>query len=333
MAHLLEPLQVGSLPLHNRLIMPPMATAKSESDGSISQAVLDYYQEKAKGGYFSLIIIEHSFIIPEGKASNNQLSVANDHVVEGLGRLAEVIHRSGSKVMMQINHAGSATTKEIIGSTPVAPSPVPHPWNGNTPKELTKQEITAIIEAFQNAARRVKMAGFDGVEIHSAHGYLLNQFFSPLTNKRTDEYGGTIHNRIRLHLQVIAAVRAAVGDDFPILLRLGSCDYKEHGITIEDSQAAAKEFEKAGIDILDITGSFLGYNSPESSAQGYFSPLTEAIKKVVSIPVILTGGITEPQAAEQLLAAGKTDLIGVGRAVFKNSEWAKQAIETLSSTK
>lgn len=333
MNHLLKPLQAGSLTLHNRLIMPPMATAKSGADGSISQAVLDYYQEKSNGGYFSLIIIEHSFISPEGKASNNQLSVANDDVVESLPSLAEVIQRNGTKAVMQINHAGSATTQEVIGSTPVAPSPVPHPWNGNTPKELTKPEIASIVEAFQNAARRVKAAGFDGVEIHCAHGYLLNQFFSPLTNKRTDEYGGSIQNRIRLHLQVIAAVRAAVGDDFPILLRLGSYDYKDGGITIEDSRVAAKEFEKAGINILDISGSFLGYNSPESSAQGYFSPLTEAIKKAVSIPVILTGGITEPQAAEQLLATVKADLIGVGRAVLKNSQWAKQAIETLSNTK
>jgi NADPH2 dehydrogenase len=289
MNHLLKPLQAGSLTLHNRLIMPPMATAKSGADGSISQAVLDYYQEKSNGGYFSLIIIEHSFISPEGKASNNQLSVANDDVVESLPSLAEVIQRNGTKAVMQINHAGSATTQEVIGSTPVAPSPVPHPWNGNTPKELTKQEIASIVEAFQN--------------------------------------------RIRLHLQVIAAVRAAVGDDFPILLRLGSYDYKDGGITIEDSRVAAKEFEKAGINILDISGSFLGYNSPESSAQGYFSPLTEAIKKAVSIPVILTGGITEPQAAEQLLATVKADLIGVGRAVLKNSQWAKQAIETLSNTK
>ena len=332
MVHLLKPLQAGSLTLHNRLIMPPMATARSEADGSISQALLDYYQEKSNGGYFSLIIIEHSFISPEGKASNRQLSVADDRVVEGLRSLAEVIHHNGSKTIMQINHAGGVTTQEITGKIPVAPSAVPNPRNGNTPKELSKQEIDGIVQAFQNSARRVKAAGFDGVEIHSAHGYLLNQFFSALTNQRNDEYGGTIHNRIRLHLQVIEAVRAAVGNDFPVFLRLGACDYKAGGITIEDSQIAAREFEKAGINVLDISGSFMGYNSPESTAQGYFAPLTEAIKQVVSIPVILTGGITEPQAAEQLLDEGKADLIGVGRAVLKNSQWAKQAIETLRNT-
>lgn len=329
MSYLLKSLQAGSLTLSNRLIMPPMATAKAEADGSMSQAVLDYYQEKSNGGYFSLIIIEHSNISPEGKASNKQLSVADDRAIEGLSKLAEVIHRNGCKTVMQINHAGGAATQAVIGKVPFGPSPIPHPWNGITPQELTKQEITGIIQDFQDAARRVKAAGFDGVEIHSAHGYLLNQFFSPLTNQRTDEYGGTIQNRIRLHLQVIEAVKAAVGGDFPMLLRLGAYDYKEGGITIEDSRIAAKAFEKAGINILDISGSFMGYNSPESSNQGYFSPLTEAIKQVVSIPVILTGGITEPQVAEQLLATGKADLIGVGRAVLKNSQWAKQAIETL----
>lgn len=329
MPYLLKPLQAGSLTLSNRLIMPPMATAKSE-DGGVNQAILDYYQEKSNGGYLSLIIIEHSFISPEGKAHQGQLSAADDHVLEGLRSLASVIHYNGSKAVMQISHAGSGTKQEVIGRIPVAPSSIPHPLNGITPRELTKQEITEIIQAFQDAALRVKAAGFDGVEIHSAHGYLLNQFFSPLTNKRTDEYGGTIDNRIRIHLGVIKAIRAAVGNDFPLLLRLGASDYKAGGITIEDSQTAAKEFEKAGVDILDITGSFLGFNAPPgSSGQGYFSPLTKAIKQVVSIPVILTGGITESQVAEQLLAAGEADLIGVGRAVLKDSKWAKQAIESL----
>lgn len=328
MSYLLKPLQAGSLALSNRLVMPPMAIAKTE-DGVVNQAILDYYQEKSNGGYFSLIIIEHSFISPEGKAHPGQLSIADDHVLEGLRSLASVIHQNGSKAVMQLSHAGSGTKQEVIGIIPVAPSSIPHPLNGITPKEMTKQEITEIIQAFQDAALRAKVAGFDGVEIHSAHGYLLNQFFSPLTNKRTDEYGGTIDNRIRLHLEVIKAIRTVVGNDFPLLLRLGASDYKEGGITIDDSQTAAKEFEKAGIDILDITGSFLGFNAPPGSSakQGYFSPLTKAIKEVVSIPVILTGGITEPQMAEQLLASGKADLIGVGRAILKDSQWAKHAIE------
>ncbi|HWQ42734.1 MAG TPA: NADH:flavin oxidoreductase [Desulfosporosinus sp.] len=329
MSYLLKPLQAGSLTLSNRLVMPPMATAKSDPDGKVNQSVLNYYAEKSEGGYLSLIIIEHSFIQLDGKASDLQLSVSEDSVLEGLRKLAEVIHRNGSKTMMQINHAGSNTTLEITGTTPVAPSAVPHPRRGSMPNELTREQIANIINSFQAAARRTKEAGFDGVEIHSAHGYLLNQFFSPLTNKRTDEYGGNVQNRIRLHLQIIEAIRAAVGDDFPILLRLGASDYKEGGITIDDSQIAAQEFEKAGVNILDISGGFTGYTVPDLGGQGYFASLSGAIKKVVSIPVILTGGITDVQAAEQLLAEEKADLIGVGRAILNNSKWAEQALNSL----
>lgn len=333
MSYLLRPLEAGPLKLSNRLVMPPMATAKAEPDGKVSQEILNYYAEKSQGGYISLIIIEHSFIKPEGKASIRQLSVADDSVVEGLRKLADTIHRNGSKTMMQLNHAGSATTKEVTGTTPVAPSAVSNPRKGETiPHELTRQEIADVIAAFHYAARRTKEAGFDGVEIHSAHGYLLNQFFSPLTNKRTDEYGGDIHKRIRLHLEVIEAVRTAVGKDLPILLRLGASDYMGGGITIEDSQIAAQEFEKAGVNILDISGGFSGYIVQGLTGQGFFAPLTEAIKKVVTIPVILTGGITDVQAAEQLLATGKADLIGVGRAILNNSKWAQQAVESLRAS-
>ncbi|HEX3015849.1 MAG TPA: NADH:flavin oxidoreductase [Desulfobacteria bacterium] len=329
MVHLLQPLQAKNLSLTNRLVMPPMATAKATPEGKVSQAILDYYAEKSYGGYISLIIIEHSFIKQEGKAGNQQLSVADDSMLAGLRELAAVIHRNGPKTVMQLNHAGSATAQEITGSTPVGPSAVTNPRKGSVPRELTRQEIANIVQAFHDGARRTQQAGFDGVEIHSAHGYLLNQFFSPLTNKRTDEYGGSVHNRIRLHLEVIEAVRSAVGRDFPILLRLGASDFLSGGITIEDSLIAAREFEQAGVNILDISGGLSGYTVPGLTGQGYFAPLTEAIKQVVSIPVILTGGITEVQAAERLLAEQKADLIGVARAILKDSNWAAEAVKSL----
>lgn len=331
MSQLLKPIDIGNLKLKNRLVMPPMATSKAEADGRISSEVLDYYKEKSQGGYISLIIIEHSFIRQDGKASNQQLSVADDNMVEGLKRLSSIIHSNGSKAVMQINHAGSATNSEVTGSEQVGPSAIPNPRRGNVPLELTVLQIQYIVEAFKNAAIRVKEAGFDGVEIHSAHGYLLNQFFSPLSNKRTDEYGGDVLKRIRIHLEVIKAVRAAVGEDFPILLRLGASDYMDGGSTIEDSKIAAREFEKAGVSIIDVSGGFCGYNVPGLTGnQGYFSSLTQGIKEVVSIPVILTGGITEAHAAERLLSEGKADLIGVGRAILKDSDWAKKVIEVLS---
>lgn len=329
MSYLLQPLKVKNLTFKNRLIMPPMATSKAEVDGKVSNAILDYYDEKSKGGYLSLIIIEHSFITQEGKASNMQLSIADDSVVERLKKLSNIIHKNGSKTVMQINHAGSAASSDVTSMEPVGPSIAKNPHKGNIPRELTKEDIKNVVKDFASAAKRVKDAGFDGVEIHSAHGYLLNQFFSPLSNKRQDEYGGDVKGRIKIHLEVIKAVREVVGEDFPILLRLGASDYAEGGTIIENSKIAAVEFEKAGVDILDISGGFCGYVVPGLSEQGYFSTLTKALKEVVSIPVILTGGITEASAAERLLSEGKADFIGVGRAIFKDSNWAKNAVEGL----
>jgi NADPH2 dehydrogenase len=329
MIYLLQTVKVRSMTLANRLVMPPMATAKAEPDGRVSRALIDYYEEKSRGGYIPLIIIEHSYISPEGKASNNQLSVSDDSMIPGLRKLADVIHRNGSRAAVQINHAGSAALKEVTGTTPLAPSAVANPRRGDMPREISQKEIGDIIAAFKNAGRRAKEAGFDAVEIHSAHGYLLNQFLSPLTNKRTDEWGGDIGKRICIHLQVIDAVRSAVGPDFPIQVRLGASDYMEGGTTIEDSKSAARAFEKAGVDMIHISGGFVGYTPPGLSGQGYFAPLSESIKSVVSIPVILTGGITEGEAAEKLLAEKKADLIGVGRAVLQDSNWARRAIETL----
>jgi NADPH2 dehydrogenase len=331
MTYLLKPLKVRSMNLANRLVMPPMATAKAEPDGKVGRALLDYYEEKSRGGCISLIIIEHSYITAEGKASNNQLSISDDAVIPGLQKLAAVIHKNGSKAAVQINHAGSAALREVIGTTPLAPSATANPRRGDMPREITQREIVNIVNAFKDASRRAREAGFDAVEIHSAHGYFLNQFLSPLTNKRTDEYGGGISNRIRLHVQIIQAVRSSVGPDFPIQIRLGASDYTEGGTTIEDSMLAAQAFEKAGVDIVHISGGFVGYTPPGLAGQGYFAPLSEAIKRAVSIPVILTGGITDVEAAENLLAAKKADLVGVGRAILQDSTWAKSAIEYLRS--
>ncbi len=331
MSYLLKPLAEGPLPLHNRLVMPPMATEKTEGNGIVSQELLAYYKEKTQGGYIGLVIVEHSYVAPEGKASPRQLSTANDEKIKGLTQLAETIHANGSRAVMQINHAGSNTTEEVTGTSPVAPSAIMHPKRKTLPRELSETEIYQIIEAFGSAAQRVKEAGFDGVEIHAAHGFLLNQFYSPLTNKRTDHYGGSLENRINLHLAVIEAVRETVGEAYPLLLRLGASDYMEGGVTIEESVKVAHELEKAGVDILDISGGLSGYSIPGLTGQGFFAPLTEAIKKEVSVPVILTGGVTEAQAAEMLLAQDKTDLIGVGRAIFKDSGWAKEAVESLRS--
>lgn len=191
---------------------------------------------------------------------------------------------------------------------------------------LSIENIKEIVSQYADAALRVRKAGFDGVELHCAHGYLLNQFYSPLVNKREDEYGGSLENRMRIVLESIKAVREKVGPDFPIALRLGACDYGFNGTTIEDSVFAAKEFEKAGIDLLDITGGLNGYVRKDVTYPGYFKDASSAIRNVVNIPVILTGGITDVKDAEVLLEEGAADLIGVGRALFADPDWAKRSL-------
>jgi 2,4-dienoyl-CoA reductase-like NADH-dependent reductase (Old Yellow Enzyme family) len=166
-----------------------------------------------------------------------------------------------------------------------------------------------------------------GLKCESESSFSINQFFSPLTNRRQDEYGGELINRIRIHLEILKAVREAVGQDFLILVRLGASDYREGGTTIDDSMVAARAFEAAGMDVLDVSGGFCGF--PETAEQGYFAPLTEALKRAVSIPVILTGGIKDAETADRLLQEGKADLIGVGRAIMSDSLWAKKAVESL----
>lgn len=321
------PIKIGSLELKNRLVMPPMATSLASEKGEITQRICDYYDEKSAGGYIGLIITEHSYVSEAGKVRKEQPSIAKDQDVPGLRRLTDLIHQNGSKVMAQINHAGGVANPQVTGyPASYSASAVKMPKYPAVPEAMTLQDIEKVIRDFAAAALRAKEAGFDGVEIHSAHGYLLNQFFSPLSNKRTDAYGGNLENRLRLHTEIIRAVRSAVGQEYPVALRLGACDYMEGGSTLEDGVEAARILEKAGIDLLDVSGGFCGYVRPGAEGQGYFQELTEAIKKVVSLPVILTGGITEPGAAETLLQNGRADLIGVGRAILKDSSWARKAI-------
>lgn len=321
------PVRIGGIELKNRIVMPPMATEKSEG-GGVSEALCRYYDEKTRNGAIGLVITEHCFVRPDGKASPRQLSIASDADVEGLSRLAAAIHANGAKAFAQISHAGAAAKAEVTGCLPIGPSAVPSPRApGSTPREMDVTEIREIVSAFAQAAARAKRAGFDGVEIHSAHGYLLDQFYSPLTNHRGDEYGGSLENRLRIHREVLAAVREAVGADFPVALRLGACDYMDGGATAEDGARAAVLLERAGVDLLDVSGGFCGYVNPNCREQGYFRELTEAMKREVSLPVVLTGGIVDPAAAERLLEEGAADLIGVGRAILKDSHWAKRAIE------
>ena len=321
-----DKIKIGNVELDTRIIMPPIATYQSTEDGKVTDGMLAYYGARAKNPHVALITTEHCFIHQQGKAKPKQMSIADDSDIPGLTRLVEAIHAGGAKAICQLNHAGSASPSAATGMPVVGPSPVVLPskpvmGDNAAPVELTKDQIADIVRWFADAALRAKKAGYDGVEIHSAHAYLLNQFYSPLTNKRTDEYGGSLDHRLNIHREVIAAVRKAVGDDYLISLRLGGCDYAEGGSTIEDSVYASKVFKAAGVDMLSISGGMCRYTIPGHDEPGYFKEMTLAIKKEVKIPVMLTGGVKTLQEAEELLAEGAADLIGVGRQLLKDPEW------------
>ena len=312
-----QTIQVGNLQLRGRIVMPPMATEQADG-GLVTPSMGAYYAARAKNPEIGLIITEHSYIEMRGKASRGQVSIAEDEAIEGLSTITKAIHAAaeGVKVFAQINHAGGYTSRDITGTEPVSASA--GIFKQEPARALTKDEILQIEELFAQAARRAQLAGYDGVEIHSAHSYLLNQFYSPLTNHRTDEYGSqTMENRLRMHLETIQKVREKVGENFPIAVRLGGCDYTPGGSTIEDSVEASLMLQKAGVDLLDLSGGMCRYILEGVSEPGWFGQMTRQIKQQVSVPVLLTGGIKTRAEAETLLEQGAADLIGIGRALLK----------------
>lgn len=325
-----QPIYIKTVRINNRLVMPPMATSQAKN-GYITQDLLDYYSEKSAGGYIGLIITEHSYVSKEGMSDPGQVSVSRDQDIDGLKQLADTIHQTGAKAIVQINHAGFTAHPAVIGASPLCVSKTGYEKMtgkfGDALHEISEKEIPALIHAYVEAAHRIQKAGFDGVELHSAHGFLLNQFYSPLSNFRQDAYGGTLEGRIRIHLEIIDAIKSVIRDDFILALRLGACDYMAGGTTLADSVKAAAAFEAAGVDLLDISGGFCGFTRPGHREPGYFSELTEAIREHVSIPIILTGGITTGDEAEKLLKEKKADFIGVGRKILKDSQWAKRNIK------
>lgn len=326
-----QPLKVKNTIFKNRIVMPPMATSKC-INGKVTRDLIEYYQMKAQGGYLGLIITEHQYVSKDGMADLGQISIADDSDIEGLSKVVAAIHQYDTKVIAQISHSGSAANKLETGLDVISASALIKPGStkptNTIPIAMDHDMIKRVIDDFAKAAKRAELAGFDGVQIHSAHGYLLNQFYSPLANLRHDDYGGSLAKRVRIHLEIIAAIKAIVSDDFLITLRLGASDYMEGGSTIKDGVAAAKLFAAAGVDILDISGGFGGFKREAVLDPVYFSDASLAIKEEVSIPIILTGGITDKQTAECLLLNKKADLIGVGRAILKDNDWAKKVIES-----
>ena len=312
-----EPILIGKLTVENRLVMPPMQTNKTER-GHVTEELVDYYRDRAVRSRPGIIITEHSCITESGRAAEGQLSLAADELIEEHRRLTDAIRQGGSKSFVQLNHAGSNGIGDAVSASAVS---IPVKKLTKRPRALAHDEIRQIEEQFAAAALRAVRAGYDGVEIHCAHAYLLNQFYSPMTNKREDDYGGSLENRLRITLETVALVRQAVGGEIPIAVRLGGSDYLPGGSKEEDAVEAGKLLETAGVDLLDLSGGMCFFMRPGHLEAGYFSSMSENVKAAVSVPVLLTGGVHKIGDAEALLQDGKADLIGVGRALLKDAAW------------
>jgi len=324
---LLDPLSIGGLSLKNRIVMPPMANNLATTKGEVTQTLIAHYTRRATG--VGLVIVEHSYVAKDGKLSSKQLGIYDDALIKGLSNLAKSIHAKGTPVCIQITHAGRRANSSICGSQPVAPSAIRASESDEVPRELEKHEIQGLVRLYGEAARRACKAGFDAVEIHGAHGYLLNQFASPLSNRRTDEYGGPFENRTRFPLEVVERVRKVVGSDTPLLYRLGAYDGQEGGVTISECQAFARKLVEASINVVDVSGGLVGSDPEGPTSQGYFLPLAEMIKQAVEVPVIGVGGIKDPEFADEAIRQKRVDLVAVGRAILADPDWPLKAAKTL----
>lgn len=325
---LFEPGWIGSLELKNRLVMPPMATNYASKDGSVTDRQIDYYEERSKGGA-GLVIVEISCVdAPTGKGTMRQICIDDDRFIPGLGKLAKAIKRHGARAAIQLHHAGRQTSARWAGHQPVAPSAIPAP-EGEMPRELTLDEIAELITCFGEAAGRAKKAGFDGVEIHGAHGYLISQFLSPLSNHRQDAYGGSLDNRARFLLDIIKAIRGEVGKDYPVWCRLSAMEIgADGGITPEETQTVAKLAEKAGVDAIHVSAHQVGpaRRPPMAQPPCNFVIWAEAVKEAVSVPVIAVSRIP-PELGEGVLRDGKADFVSIGRQLLVDP-YLPQKVET-----
>lgn len=331
MGSLFKPIKVGKMELRNRLVMPPMNTNFATDDGSVTKRTIEYYRERARGGV-GLVIVEGAFVHPLGRGLNHQISLTADDKVAGLSKLATAIHAGGAKAALQLFHGGRQSSSIILGKQPVSASDVACLLMGEKPRPLTLKEIKETVEAFGEAARRAKDAGFDAVEIHAAHGYLINQFLSPLTNLRKDDYGVDFTGRTRFLLEIIQSIKNKTGSDYPLICRLNGDDYYEGGLTLADAKRIAQLIEKAGVSAIHVSGGIYDSRNGESTApmwlpRGFMVPLAHAIKESLEIPVIAAGRINDIKLAEEIVDNGQADLVSMGRALIADPELPRKAVE------
>ena len=337
-----QPCQIGSLTLKNRLAMSQMTMNYATEDGQVTDKLIAYYRERAKGGV-GLIFVEGTYFTPEGRGYVRQIGLASRKHVDGLKKLTDAIHglKNEARIFLQIHHAGGRASSKITGIQPVAPSAVPAYPGAEMPRALTREEVSGLVDAHVEAAVRAREAGFDGLDIHCAHGYLVPSFFSPMTNQRTDEYGGDLAGRTRFLLEIIRGIRKRLGREFPLTIKISGDEYIEGGLGVKEMIVIARLAQDAGIDGLIVSAGTVGGKKiedlneahkvmrtlPMMTKPGCLVPIAAEFKKSLQIPVITVGRINTIALAEEILAQGKADIAAIGRPLLADPELPKKAAE------
>ncbi|MBT3240468.1 MAG: NADH:flavin oxidoreductase [Chloroflexi bacterium] len=318
--------KIGTLELPNRLIRSATAESMADVNGHPTEKLTALYQQLTRGGV-GLIITGHMNVHPSGRAHPNMTGIYHDDHIPGLSKLVDAVHRSGGKVAVQINHAGMHARGEGIDET-IAPSKVLGDFVKNTPREMTIEEIDLIIDSFAQAAQRAKESGFDAVQVHAAHSYLVGQFLSPLSNKREDIWGGDLNNRMRFLREVSAAVREQVGPDYPLLIKLGMMDGREDGLTLDEGLRVVAVLEEMGYDGIELSGGFGGKKLSnvrkgvrKESEEAYFLEFAKKAKQVTNLPILLVGGFRSRSVMESVLANGEADFISLCRPLINDPDF------------
>jgi NADPH2 dehydrogenase len=308
------------LQLGNRVFIPAMASETSDEFGTPTEATFSHYEQLAKARV-GAIIVEYSYVHPSGRSEPQQLGAYQDSQIEGLSRIAEIINTSRAISLLQLTHSGGKSSRDLSGGRLFAPSAVPVPVKDRemeTPEEMSKEDIELWKTSFLNAAHRAHKAGFAGIELHSAHGYGLNQWLSPITNQRTDEYGGTLENRAKLLLEVVGLIREQV-PQLLISVRIPGQDFLPGGLVSSEMQAVAKWLQDAGVDFINVSSGIGGWRRPGNrDGEGYLVHEARLIQSAVQIPVIGVGGIKTGEYIDQVIGDGSISFAAVGRALLEN---------------
>lgn len=325
--HIFEPLTIRRMTMKNRIMMTPMGTNYGEQSGEMSFLHINYYEQRARGGT-GLIMVENANVdYPLGSNGTTQLRIDHDNYLPRLFKLTETVHKHGACIGIQINHAGASAQSARTQMQPVSASDIPSKAGGEIPRPLEKEEILQIVKKYGQAAKRAQAAGFDTVEIHAGHSYLISQFLSPLTNHRTDEFGGSAENRARFARMVLEEVRAQVGPHFPIFVRISADEFLEGGNTLEDTLDYLQYFQEEA-DVIDVSAGLNSSIQYQIDANylpdGWRSYMAKAVKERYGKPCVTTGNIRNPQVAEDILARGDADIIGMGRGLIADPDWVNK---------